>query len=79
MMTAIDFQGHGSKIKVTRYTLLFNLVNAIQTEPFQLGPSNLIPILLMTRGSCYRFPRSGVKGQGHRLYSVVKPCKHDTD
>ena len=26
------------------------LVDTIQTEPFQLGPSNLIHILLMTRG-----------------------------
>ena len=31
----IDFQGHGSKVKVTRYTLLLNLVNMIQTKPFQ--------------------------------------------
>ena len=46
----IDFQGHGSKVKVTRYTLLLNLVNTIQTEPFQLGPSNLVHILLMKRG-----------------------------
>ena len=46
----IDFQGHGSKVKVTRYTLLLNLVNTIQTEPFQLGPSNLVHRLLMTRG-----------------------------
>ena len=49
-MNPIDFQGHMSKVKVTRYTLLFNLVNTIQTEPFQLGPSNLVHILLMTRG-----------------------------
>ena len=26
------------------------LVNTIQTEPFQLGPSNLVHLLLMTRG-----------------------------
>ena len=47
----IDFQGHGSKVKVTGYTLLLNLVNTIQTEPFQLGLSNLVHIhvLLMTR------------------------------
>ena len=49
-MNPIDFQGQGSKVKVTRYTLLFNLVNTIQPEPFQLGPSNLVHILLMTRG-----------------------------
>ena len=48
--TPIDFQGHGSKVKVTRYTLLLNLVNTIQTEPFQLGPSNLVHRLLMARG-----------------------------
>ena len=45
----IDFQGQGSKVKVTRYTVLLKFVNTIQTEPFQLGPSNLIHILLMTR------------------------------
>ena len=38
----IDFQGQGSKVKVTRNTLLFHRVNTIQTEPFQLGPSNLV-------------------------------------
>ena len=49
-MNPIDFQGQGSKVKVTRNTLLLNLVNTIQTEPFKLGPSNLVHILLMTRG-----------------------------
>ena len=47
--TPIDFQGQGSKVEVTRYTLLLNLVNMIQTEPFQLWPSNLVRTLLMTR------------------------------
>ena len=63
--TPIDFQGQGSKVKVTRYTLLFNLVNTIQTEPFQLhvGPSNLVPILLMTRG---RTPID-FQGQGSKV------------
>ena len=46
----IDFQGQGSKVKFTSYTLLLNLVNTTQTEPFQLGLSNLVHILLMTRG-----------------------------
>ena len=46
----IDFQGQGSKVKVTRWTLLLNFVIRIQTEPFQLGPLNLVHILLMTRG-----------------------------
>ena len=45
----IDFQGQGSKVKVTSYTLLLNLVNTIQTEPLKLGSSNLVHILLMTR------------------------------
>ena len=30
--------------------ILLNLVNTIQTEPFKLGPSNLVHLLLMTRG-----------------------------
>ena len=46
----IDFQGQGSKIKVTCYTLMLNLVNTIQTESFKLGQSNLVHLLLMTRG-----------------------------
>ena len=37
-------------VKVTHYTLFLNLVNIIQTEPFLLGPSNLVHIVLMTRG-----------------------------
>ena len=49
-MNPIDFQGKRSKVKVKRYTMLLNLVNVIQTEQFQLGPSNLEHILLITRG-----------------------------
>ena len=48
--TPTDFQGQGSKVTVIRYTMLLNLVNMIQTEPFKLGPSNLDYKLLMTRG-----------------------------
>ena len=48
-MNPIDFQGQGSKVKVTHYILMLNLVNTIQTEPFKLGPSNLVHIQLMTR------------------------------
>ena len=70
----IDFQGQGSKVKVTGYTLLLNLVNTIQTEPFKLGSSNLVHILLMTRGWHLLISRSGVKGQGHMLHIVVKLC-----
>ena len=51
------------------------LVNTIQTEPFQLGPSNLIHIPLMTRGR-HLFD---LQGQGHTLDIVVKPCNHVTD
>ena len=47
-MNPFDFQGQGSKVKVTRYTS--NLLNMIKTEPFQLGPSNLVHILFMARG-----------------------------
>ena len=50
MTTPIDFQSNGSKVKVIRYTLLLNLVNMIQTELFQIGSSNLVHKLLMTRG-----------------------------
>ena len=35
---------------VVRLWVSANLVNTIQAEPFQLGPSNLVHILLMTRG-----------------------------
>ena len=75
----IDFQSQGSKVKVTSYTLLLNLVNTIQTGPFKLGLSNLVLILLMTRWRHLLISRSGVKGQGHMLHIVVKPCKHNTE
>ena len=65
----IDFQGQGSKVKVTRYTLLFNLVNTIQTEPFQLGPSNLVHILLMTRGQTLLiFTVMGQRSRSHTTH-----------
>ena len=65
----IAFQGQGSKVKVTRYTLLLNLVNmcTIQTEPFQLRPSNLVHSLLMTRGR--RLLIFKVRGQRSRLHA----------
>ena len=62
----IDFQGQGSKVKVTRNTLLFNLVNTIQTEPFQLGPSNLVHLLLLTRGGTLLIFK--VRGQRSRSH-----------
>ena len=55
------------------------LVNTIETEPFQLAPSNLIHILLMTRRRILLIFKIRIKGQGHILDIVVKPCKHDTD
>ena len=55
------------------------LVNTIQTEPFKLGPSNFVHVLLMTRGQTLLISRSGVKGQGHMLHIVIQPCKHDAD
>ena len=57
----IDFQGHGSKVKVTHCTLLLNLVNTIQTEPFHLGLSNLVHVLLTTRGRTLNFQGQGSK------------------
>ena len=65
----IDFQGHGSKVKVTGYTLLLNLVNTIQTEPFQLGPSNLVNRLLMTRGRhLLTFKVMGQRSRSHATH-----------
>ena len=51
----------------------------IQTEPFQLGPSNLVHILPMTRGRHLLIFKVRVKGKGHMLQIVVKPCNQDTD
>ena len=39
----IDFQGHGSKVKVTCYTLLLNLVNKI--NPFYIANYNVKSLL----------------------------------
>ena len=64
----IDFQGQGSRVKVTRYTLLLNLVNTIQTLPFKLGPSTYF---LCQENNTYGFSRSLVKGQGHTIHIVV--------
>ena len=62
---------------VTHYTLLSNLVNTIQTEPFQLGLSNLVHIQLMTRTMHILIFK--VKGrQGHILHIIVKHCKRYT-
>ena len=67
--TPIDFQGQGSKVEVTRYTLLLNLVNMIQTEPFQLWPSNLVRTLLMTRGwHLYIFKVMGQRSKINPFY-----------
>ena len=54
----------------------------IWTEPFQLGPLNLVHILIMTRPRHLIFffkVRGGgqSKGQGHTLNIVVKPSKQD--
>ena len=63
--TPICFQGQVSKFKVKRYTLLLNLVNIIQTEPFKLGPSNVVctygkrttPICFQGQGSKFMVKR----------------------
>ena len=61
--------GHGSKVKVTGYTLLLNLVYTIQTEPFQLGPSNLVHRLLMTRGRhLLAFKVMGQRSRSHATH-----------
>ena len=67
-MKPVDFQGQGSGLKVTGYTLLLNLVNRIQMEPFQLGLSNLVHILLMTKGQQILIFK--VMGQRSRSHST---------
>ena len=71
-MTPIDFQGQGSKIKVTCYKLLLNLVNMIQTEPFQLGPSNLLHIQCTSYDK--RKTPIDFQGQGQRSRSYATHC-----
>ena len=72
--TPIDFQGQGSKVEVTRYTLFLNLVNMIQTEPFQLWQSNLVRTLLMTRGwHLYIFKFMGQRSKINPFY--IANCK----
>ena len=48
---------------------MLNLVNRIQTEPFKLGPSNLVHILLMTRGRHLSIFK--VRGQRSRSCSTL--------
>ena len=55
------------------------LVNKIQTEPFQYYHHTWYIYSLWQEDVTYWFSRSGVKGQGHTLHIVVKPCKQDTD
>ena len=80
-MTPFHFQCQGSKVKVTSYTLLSNLVNTIQTELFQLNEDHQTWYIYFFRqeDNTKCFTRSGVKGQGHTLNIVLKPCKHNTD
>ena len=51
-------------------TFLILLVNMIQTEPFQPGPSNLVQLLLMTRGRYLLL----LKVMGQRSRSHAKHC-----
>ena len=56
------------------------LVDTTQTEPFQLGPSDLVHILLMTREQTLLiFKVRGQRSRSHARHIVVKPCKHNTD
>ena len=50
-------------------------VNTTQTEPLQLGLSNMVHVHLMTRGRHLLLFKA--QGQGHMLDNVVKPCKQD--
>ena len=74
-MTPIKFSRSGVKDHGhSRYTLLLNLVNTIQTEPFQIG--HTIKLSTHTtydkRMTCtYWFSRLGFKGQGHTLHIAL--------
>ena len=46
----IDFQGQGSKVKVTMNMYGNNLVNTIETTPLSISSSNLAHILSMIGG-----------------------------
>ena len=48
--------------------LSIKLVNTIQIEPFQLGPSNLVHLLLMTRGQTLLIFK--VRGQRSRSHAI---------
>ena len=65
----IDFQGQGSKVKVTRYTLLLNLVNSLY--PLSYDHQTWYTYFLWQEDDTYWFSRSGVKGWGHLLNIVV--------
>ena len=75
--TPFAFQGQGSTVKVKCSTLLLNLVNKVKTELFQLGLSNLVYILLMTRGkNLLLFSSPELKGRVsycHSAPSVIRP------
>ena len=64
MTTPFDFQGQGSKVKVTCNILLLNLVNTIQAEPFQLGPLNCIHTAYGKRTTPIDFQGQGSKVKG---------------
>ena len=66
-MTLIDFQVQGTKVKVTRSTLLLNLVNKIKVEPFKLKLGTCTYTCHDKRKTYILFSRSGVKDQGHIL------------
>ena len=61
MMTLIAFQVifKGVKVKVSRFTFLFNLVNKIKTEMSGLGLSNKVHILVTKRTTPIAFQCQG--------------------
>ena len=69
-MTHIDFQGRGSKVKVTCLTSLLYAANKTKAEVFGSRLLNLVHILLITKGGQLLILK--VRGQGHILNIVVK-------
>ena len=61
MITLIVFQVifKGLKVKISRFTFLFKLVNKIKTEMFGLGLSNIVHILVTMRTTPIAFQYQG--------------------
>ena len=69
----IDFQGQGSKVKVTAYTLLLNLVNTIQTELFKASVRHTLQPLCDLSATKIHNDRRGRRGVATMFCSRSAP------